>query len=344
MFTLQHVFGAFFIAVLISYGFTPLARQIAFKIKLLDHPDQRKSHAHPMPLLGGLALYLAFFAAVLYSVDANNGYIRGLLISGTIIFFLGVIDDKLGMMPSMKLSGQILAALIIYKAGFRVTTFEDYYVSMFLTVFWVVGITNAFNLLDNLNGLSSGIAGIASMFFGLISLYHGDAYTAVIAFALAGASFGFLKHNFPKASIFMGDSGSMFLGFMLACLAILGTWKTDKITLSLSLPILILGYPIFDTTLVTVLRLLEKRPVFIGGRDHSSHILASLGFKKTRAVLVIYAISFALGLSALVVSMSELRVGLAVLVLAMVFMLSLGIFLCTKRLGSAKLKRRNENE
>lgn len=338
---MQHVFGAFFISIMIAYGFTPLARQIAFKINLLDNPDNRKSHAHPIPLLGGLALYLAFFAAVLYSVDANNSYIRGLLASGTIIFFLGVIDDKLGMMPTMKLSGQILAALVVYKAGFRVTTFEDYYVSMFLTVFWIVGITNAFNLLDNLNGLSSGIAGIASVFFGMISLYHGDTYTAVISFALAGASFGFLKHNFPKASIFMGDSGSMFLGFMLACLAILGTWKTDEITLSLSLPILILGYPIFDTTLVTILRIIEKRPVSIGGRDHSSHILASLGFKKTRAVLVIYAISFALGLSALVVSMSELRVGLTVLILASAFMLFFGIFLGTKRLGSAKLKRQN---
>ena len=342
MITVQDIFGAFFIALIISYGFTPLARQIAFKIKLLDYPNSKKSHAHPIPLLGGLTIFLAFFGAVLFTTNTNN-YICGILIGGAILLVLGMIDDKLGMMPRMKLAGQILAALIVYKAGIRVITFEDYYVSMLFTVFWIVAITNAFNLLDNLNGLSSGIAGISAIFFGIMALMDSQIYIAVLSFALAGACFGFLKHNFPKARIFMGDSGSMFLGFSLACIAILGSWETDKISLSLSLPILVLGYPIFDTALVTFLRLIEKRPIFLGGKDHSSHILASLKFKKKRAVLLIYIISVLLGLSAFLVSISPLAIGVAILVITTVSMGSFGFYLASKRLKSAKLTRKQHS-
>ncbi len=342
MVTIQDIFGAFFIALIISYGFTPLARQIAFKIKLVDHPNSKKSHAHPIPLLGGLSIFLAFFAGVLFTTNINNP-IYGILIGGIILLGLGIIDDKLGMMPRMKLSGQILAALIAYKMGVRVITFEDYYLSMFFTVFWIVGITNAFNLLDNLNGLSSGIAGISAVFFGIMALLDSQIYIAILSFALAGACFGFLKHNFPKASIFMGDSGSMFLGFALASIAILGSWETDKISLSLSLPVLILGYPIFDTTLVTFLRLREKRSIFLGGKDHSSHILASLRFKKKRAVLLIYTISVLLGVSALLVSILPLAIAIAIFVITVCGMIGFGTYLALKRLKSAKLRRHENN-
>ena len=341
MITTQDIFGAFFIAIIISYGFTPLARQIAFKIKLLDHPNYKKSHAHPTPLLGGLSIFLAFFTAVLFTTNIN-AQMYGILTGGIILMTLGIIDDKLGMMPSMKLSGQILAALIVYKAGIRVITFEDYYVSMLFTVFWIVGITNAFNLLDNLNGLSSGIAGISAIFFGVMALLDSEVYIAVLAFALAGACFGFLKHNFPKAKIFMGDSGSMFLGFTLACIAILGSWETDKISLSFCLPILVLGYPIFDTTLVTFLRIKEKRSIFIGGKDHSSHILASLGFKKKRAVVLIYTICILLGVAAFLVSTLSLGIATTVFLITALSMLGFGIYLSLKRSKSAKLRRKRK--
>lgn len=340
MVTIQDIFGSFLIAFITAYGFTPLAKQIAASIGLLDYPDRKKSHARPIPLLGGLSIYMAFFIAVLFTTDLNN-YIYGILAGGTIIFILGIVDDKFGMMPKMKLSGQILAALIVYKLGFRISTFEDYYVSMFFTVFWIVGITNAFNLLDNLNGLSSGIAGIAAIFFGIMALATSNIYVAILCFALAGACLGFLRHNFPKADIFMGDSGSMLLGFILACLAILVTWKTDKVSLSLSLPFLILGYPIFDTTLVTFLRFIEKRSIFIGGRDHSSHILASLGLKKTRAVLLLYIISFLLGMSTLLVVALPIPIAIMVEGIIIVSMMTFGVYLAAKRLKSAKLKRQN---
>jgi len=341
MATIQDIFGAFFVALIVSYGFTPLARQIAFKIKLVDLPNHKKSHAHPTPLLGGLSMFMAFFAGVLFTTNVNN-YLFGILLGGVILLTLGMIDDRLGMMPQMKLSGQILVALIAYKAGIRVATFEDYYLSMFFTCFWIVGITNAFNLLDNLNGLSAGIAGISSVFFGIMALMNSQVYIAILSFAMAGACFGFLKHNFPKASIFMGDSGSMFLGFTLACIAVLGSWETEKITLSLSLPILILGYPIFDTTLVTFLRIKEKRPIFLGGKDHSSHILASLGLKKKRAVLIIYMICILLGLSALVVSRAPFTIAVSTLAVAGGIMLGLGAYLAAARLKSAKVRRRKD--
>ncbi|NQU95507.1 MAG: undecaprenyl/decaprenyl-phosphate alpha-N-acetylglucosaminyl 1-phosphate transferase [Candidatus Omnitrophica bacterium] len=341
MITTQDIFGAFFIAIIISYGFTPLARQIAFKIKLLDHPSSKKSHAHPTPLLGGLSILLAFFTAVFFTTNINS-QMYGILAGGIILMTLGMIDDKLGMMPKMKLSGQILAALIVYKAGVRVITFEDYYVSMFFTVFWIVGITNAFNLLDNLNGLSSGIAGISAIFFGVMALLNSQVYVAVLAFALAGACFGFLKHNFPEAKIFMGDSGSMFLGFTLACIAILGSWETEKISLSFCLPILVLGYPIFDTTLVTFLRIKEKRSIFIGGKDHSSHILASLGFKKKRAVVLIYVICMMLGLAAFLISVFSLAIGTTIFVITTLSMFGFGIYLWIIRSKSAKLRRKHK--
>lgn len=151
MVTLQDVFGAFLIAVIISYGFTPLARQIAFKIKLLDHPNsKKKSHVHPMPLMGGFSIFFAFFTGVLFTTNFNN-YMYGILAGSTILLLLGIIDDKLGMMPRMKLSGQILVALIAYKAGIRVATFEDYYASMFFTVFWIVGIIPNLPIIEKRN-------------------------------------------------------------------------------------------------------------------------------------------------------------------------------------------------
>jgi len=338
MVTIQDTIGAFLVAGIVSYGFTPLARQIAFKIKLVDHPNNKKSHAHPTPLLGGLSMFMAFFVAIFFTTNANSHTV-GILLGGSILLMLGIVDDKLGMMPQMKLSGQILVALIAYKMGIRVATFEDYYISMFFTCFWIVGITNAFNLLDNLDGLSTGIAGISSVFFGIIALMNSQIYIAVLSFALAGACFGFLKHNFPKAKIFMGDSGSMFLGFTLACIAILGSWETEKISLSLFLPILILGYPIFDTTLVTFLRIRERRPIFLGGKDHSSHILASLGLKKKRAVLIIYLICVLLGLSALVISSAQLYTAVSTLIVAAGMILGIGVYLAAARSKSAKVRR-----
>jgi UDP-GlcNAc:undecaprenyl-phosphate GlcNAc-1-phosphate transferase len=210
---------------------------------------------------------------------------------------------------------------------------------MILTYLWIVGITNAFNLLDNMNGLSAGIAAIAALFFGAVMWSGNQIEVAVVSFAIAGASLGFLKHNFPKASIFMGDTGSLVLGFILASLAVMGSWSTKFLTTSLAMPILILAYPIFDTTLVTVMRLIEGRSVFQGGRDHSSHRMALLGFRKRRAVLAIYGICIVLGLLAMLVQILPLKPALAVIGGVAIAMLILGLrlaFVDAGRFGRSK--------
>src|SRR3989338_8997310 len=221
MHTAWDVIGVFLISLLVSHGFTPLIRKVALRLGFLDNPESKKSHIHPTPLLGGLAIYAAFLSSIIFVINMNS-LTLGIFIGATILLAVGLVDDKIGMMPELKLSAQVLAALAAFKLGLRVTTIEDYYLCMFFTVFWIVSITNALNLLDNLNGLSSGIAAISSIFFCIIAYLGKDYFAATLAAAIAGSCIGFFGHNFPAARIFMGDSGSLVLGFLLASLAIIG--------------------------------------------------------------------------------------------------------------------------
>lgn len=334
------VIETFFIAGFISYLITPFVRIVAVRLDYLDHPKDNKVHAHPMPLLGGIAMFLAFFIAVLTKEQAIAApQVRAILLGSFILLIIGLVDDKMGMMPNFKLLGQFLAAMVVIKAGLRVDFIPNYYLSVIFTYLWIIGITNSFNLLDNMNGLSAGIAGIASLFFGIISLMSGQLVAGTVSFALAGCAFGFLKHNFPKANIFMGDTGSLVLGYVLASLAILGSWKSFVLTTSLMIPVLVLGYPIFDTALVSIIRILEGRSIFQGGKDHSSHRLALLGLKRYRAVLAIYGICVCLGLSAIVVTKVHWTIGISLGVVVFLLLLALGIRLSlvdTKRFGRKK--------
>jgi len=331
-YSIFNIIGAFAIGLFLSYLMTPLARRIALKTSFLDQPhSKKKSHIKPMPLLGGIAIFFSFSVSVALTTKFELPIVAIFLGSLVLIIF-GLIDDKWGMTPNVKLAGQFIAALIVVRMGIRVDTIPNQYLAIIFTMLWIMGMTNAFNLLDNLNGLSSGIAGISGVFFGLIALANGQIFISAISFALAGACLGFLRHNFPRAHIFMGDAGSMVIGFILACIAIIGCWETEKISISLSLPILILSYPLFDTALVTIIRLLEKRPIFEGGKDHSSHILALVGFKKKRAVVFIYFIGIYTGICALIMSFSSVYVGFAVMAMAYTFLAGLGIYLLSVRL------------
>lgn len=320
------ILEAFVTATLISYLITPVIRKIALRIGYMDHPMGNKVHAHPTALLGGLSIYIAFILAIFTTVKIDaNPRLASMLIASTFLLVVGLVDDRMGMMPEIKLLGQFLAAMVVIKAGVRIDFLNNYYLNVIVTYIWIVGITNAFNLLDNMNGLSSGIAVIAAVFFGIIMWESGQLLTALISFAIAGASLGFLKHNFPKANIFMGDTGSLVIGFVLASTAVMGSWCTDYLTTSLAMPLVILAYPIFDTTLVTLIRLKEGRSVFQGGKDHSSHRLALLGLKKKRAVLVIYGICIALGLAALVIQRMRLQGAIVLICAIALCMLLFGI-------------------
>lgn len=340
LYTSYDVIGALVIGAVLGYLITPLFKLAAVKTNFLDHPVARKkSHAKPIALLGGVAIFVSFAIAVVFTAR-GEGELLPVFLGSIVLVVFGLMDDKFGMIPHVKLAGQFIAALIVIRAGLKVDTIDNYYLALAFTVIWIVGITNAFNLLDNLNGLSSGIAGIAGIFFGLIAWNNGQMLVAIISFALAGACFGFLKHNFPKAHIFMGDAGSMFIGFVLSCIAIIGTWKTHQVSISLSLPILILSYPIFDTTLVTLIRIMEGRSIFQGGRDHSSHILAILGFKKKRAVLFIYFICIYTGICAYIMSRSDIYIGFSVMAVAYIFLFVLGIYLLVIRLTKTRKNNR----
>jgi UDP-GlcNAc:undecaprenyl-phosphate GlcNAc-1-phosphate transferase len=269
------IIGAVLISVVLSlFILTPLMRFLATKVNVMDYPSGKKVHTRPMPLLGGLAIYFAFFTAISLTLHADK-ILVGILVGGTVLMVVGIIDDKFGLMPRVKLFGQFIAALITVLMGVQVVFVKAPIVSMIFTCIWLVVMTNAFNLLDNINGLCAGISAISALFFGILALMNGDMMIAAVSFALMGSCLGFLWHNFPKARIFMGDAGSMFLGYVLASIAVAGSWKTSSVTTSLAIPILILGYPAFDITLVTINRLVEGRPISKGGKDHSSHRFAT---------------------------------------------------------------------
>lgn len=328
------IIEVFITATFVSYLIMPLVRKVSMKIGYLDHPKNTKVHAHPTPLLGGVGIFISFvIGLVTASSLIADPRVQSILIGSTFLLIVGLVDDKFGMMPEVKLLAQFLAAMVVIKTGIRIEFFHNYYLNTIVTYLWLVGITNSFNLLDNMNGLSAGIAGIAAVFFGIVMWVGNQIGVAVISFALAGASFGFLKHNFPRANIFMGDTGSLVIGYVLASTAILGSWCTRFLTTSIVMPVIILAYPIFDTTLVTIVRMKEGRSIFQGGKDHSSHRLALLGFKKRGAVLIIYFICILLGLSALLIQKLSLKAAVVVIIIVFVSLLGLGIRLALVDVG-----------
>lgn len=288
-------------ALVFAIGGTPLAKRIAVRVGVVDKPNARKIHTSPMPLLGGLAIYGAFLIALV--LFADRFYIPqliGIIVGATWVSFLGIWDDRVGMGAGVKLTGQVLAAFILILTGVTADVFHQPWLDIPLTVFWVVGITNAMNLLDNMDGLSGGIAACAAAFFLLVASLNGQYLVGSLAAALLGASVGFLIYNFNPASIFMGDTGSLFLGFMLAAVGLKLRFTGHPDIVTWLTPVLILGLPIFDTTLVFVSRLRRGlNPLTHGGTDHISHRLQARGFTARETVLSLYLVSVILGVLAM---------------------------------------------
>ncbi len=276
------------ISFLFSYLATPVMAKLAIKMNFIDHPSGKKVHVRPTPLMGGLAIYFAVIIALWLTARVNEVMI-GVLIGGTVIMVIGLIDDKIRMMPRLKLLGQLAAAFIAVNMGLNVVFIKNLNIttpldpSILFTLIWLLAITNAFNLLDNMNGLAAGIAAISAFFFGTIAFIHGDMPVAILSFALMGGCLGFLRRNF-QGKIFMGDSGSLFLGFMLASIAVMGSWKTPRLSTSLAIPVLILGYPIFDMIFVIITRILGGEPIYKGGKDHTSHRFAQAVMESIRGL------------------------------------------------------------
>ena len=287
-------------ALVLAVSSTPLVRSLAFRAGVLAKPGGYRIHPRPIPMLGGLAIYGAFLIALFLFADRFFiPQLVGIFVGATWVSFLGLWDDRAGLPAWVKLTGQIFGGLILIVTGVNVDLFHISILDAAITLFWVVGITNAMNLLDNMDGLSGGVAAVAASFFLLISALNGQFLVGSLSAAILGASLGFLIYNFNPATIFMGDAGSLFLGFVLAAVGIKLRFPSAYI-FTWFIPIMVLGLPIFDTTLVVISRLRRGlNPLTHPGNDHISHRLVARGMSKREAVLTLYLVAGILGVLAM---------------------------------------------
>ncbi|GIW53766.1 MAG: undecaprenyl-phosphate alpha-N-acetylglucosaminyl 1-phosphate transferase [Nitrospiraceae bacterium] len=314
-FTLMLAFG------LSLYG-VPLARRAALKYGIVDSPDGRLKHQRePVPYLGGLAMYLSFLISLAFTFEFRQD-VLGIVLAGTLVMMLGLVDDFGVLSPGTKLAGQLLAVFVLIKSGIRIeiAALPDW-LDLALTMVWMVGIINAFNLLDIMDGLSAGVGVISATFLCAIALLNGDQTIAFLLAALIGSLLGFLRYNWHPATIYMGDAGAMFIGLMLGALCMIGQY-TGGHSVSLLTPVMILGVPIFDTLFVMYIRFLRGLPIFLGSPDHMAIRLRHWGLSVPQVVLISYVAAAVLGgIGLLVMSVPQ---DLA-LVFSVLTLMSLGI-------------------
>jgi UDP-GlcNAc:undecaprenyl-phosphate/decaprenyl-phosphate GlcNAc-1-phosphate transferase len=284
---------------------TPLARKLGLRVNAIDEPDvTRKVHEIPTPRLGGVAILLSTLIVTLllrgrYKLDQ----LTGILVGAFLVSMLGLWDDRFGLGPWIKLLGQIVAVGLLIVTGVHISSLRNLVLNYGATLVWVVGITNALNLLDNMDGASGGIAAIAAGYFALMCSFTGQYLVGALSVAVMAACIGFLVYNWTPATIFMGDSGSLFLGFTLASIGIKLRFPENVAFVTWMIPLLVLGVPIFDTTLVVISRLRRRlNPMTTPGTDHTSHRLTYAGLTRREAVLVLYVAAFIFGLLALFVT------------------------------------------
>lgn len=291
----------FVLALIFSLYGTPVAREAAIKFNIVDRPDGRlKNQSEPIPYLGGLAIYISFLLSLAITFNFSNE-VLGLLLSGTIIVLLGLIDDFGVLSPKVKFLGQIIATLVLIKSGIKIDImFFPEWFDVLLTFFWIIGITNAFNIIDVMDGLSAGIAAIATFILFIVALINGNPLIAVFTIALTGSLIGFLKYNFHPARIYMGDTGSMFIGFMISALAMIGKYTLFN-KIGILVPLVILGIPVFDTLFVMYIRYRRGLSMFKGSNDHFALRLRRWRLSVRQTVLLSYLTGAILGLCALLI-------------------------------------------
>jgi len=319
----------FLASFLLAVGLVPIVMRLASRWNIVDKPGVRKIHSTPKPLLGGLAIYLAFMIVVAGPIALAVAFgdqawlserlpwlvsrmprliqvlpkLLLILGCGTLMMIVGVCDDAMKDRFSYKWKfvGQIVAAILLVAGGVRTEFMPGHALDVVVSVLWVVGITNSFNLLDNMDGLSAGVAVVAALVFFCATWFQGQIFMALILMTLAGSASGFLIYNFKPSKLFMGDSGSLFLGFMFGALTLAASYRIPQGSslLPVAMPVVILSVPLYDTFSVILIRMMEKRPVFVGDKSHFSHRLVALGFSERGAVLLIYLIGLCVGCGAL---------------------------------------------
>jgi len=309
------LFFTIVVAFLVAYASTPIVKILAAKIGAIDVPkDDRRMHKMPIPRLGGVAIFYGFIVAILCFCEIDRS-IQGILIGSVIIVAVGVLDDVIQLKAIYKLLGQILAAGAVVFHGVTIEYFTnpnflspETYIPLGvwaipITIMWIVGVTNAVNLIDGLDGLAVGVSSISSASLFSISLITKETNISILTAAVAGAGFGFMPYNMFPATIFMGDTGAMFLGFILSCVSILGLFKGYAV-ISFAIPFLILGLPIFDTGFAIIRRLYRGKSPMAPDRGHLHHRLIDMGFNQKQTVTILCIASGLLSLSAVVLMIS----------------------------------------
>lgn len=296
---------------------TPLIGKLAVKLGITDKPNQRKVHQKNMPLIGGVAIYISFLVGyfiLMPTPEANDMKEPwGIIIGSLIIVITGILDDKYELSPKLKLLGQLIAAIVVVVWGGVEITFinlpfggEIYFgfFSIPLTIFWIVAVTNAINLIDGLDGLAAGVSSIALITISGMAIIMADPFVAILGGILLASTLGFLIYNFHPAKIFMGDTGALFLGYMISVLSLLGFKNVTFI--SLIIPVIILGVPLSDTFFAIIRRILNKQPFSMADKSHLHHCLLRIGFSHRQTVLIIYAMAALFGLAAIIFTMSTM--------------------------------------
>lgn len=322
------------IAAALSAAATPVVKMVALKLDVIDLPKgKRKIHKKPIPLLGGLAIYFSFILVMLLKSGTLTTHETGIMIGATIIVIGGIIDDTFELRPRYKLIFQISAAVVLIIFGVEISSvtnplsYGDGYwnvgwMTVPLTILWVIGITNALNLIDGLDGLAAGVALISSITIFVIAILNSRADAAVLTAILSGSILGFLPYNFNPAKIFMGDTGAQLLGFLLAAISIEGTIKSAA-AFAIAVPILALGIPIYDTLFAVIRRKINGKPIMQADRGHLHHRLLDMGLNQRQAVIIMYLISALLGSIAIIAMQISNQRAYFILALVMVLLVLL---------------------
>ncbi len=326
--------GLFLLAFFLSLSITPLISFISEKFNILYYPNSNTIHKSPIPIIGGVCIWLAFSIILLFNISVD---LLIILIAATLVFVVGLLDDlkKDGISSYIRIFFQILAGIIIISRGMTVTFLPNtWWGNLFeniITIIWIVGITNAYNLLDGLDGLACGSAVINVFFFLLISYFTLQEHLAVVCLILLGSCTGFLFYNLNPAKIFLGSCGSTFIGFVLACIALFGNWAEGNLV-NLSVPILILGIPIFDISMTTILRFKNgyvhsiKEWFDYKGKDHYHYQLVDMGLSHRNAVYFMYCLTSIIGVSGVVLITPEANDAFLLIVQAILILTSIIIF------------------
>ena len=309
---IYHYIIAFLLSLIVTVILTPIVKKVAIYFNIVDKPTQRKIHENDMPRLGGLAIVIGAMAGFLY-LQPESPYMIHILLGALVIVIVGIIDDKVSLSPKAKLIGQIIAALIVVSSGLHIeyVTIPFYgklefgIFSYAITILWIVGITNAINLIDGLDGLAAGVSSIALATILIMSVIDNQILVIALSVILLGSTVGFLFFNFYPATIFMGDTGALFLGYAISIISILGLFKSVTL-FSLVIPVIILAVPIFDTFFAIIRRIVNGQKISKPDNKHLHHRLISMGFSHRATVFIIYGVSLFFGISAIIFTASTL--------------------------------------